>query len=79
MSETVYIWKMVIIAIVSGLALILSYNVFSTLHADQTAILKAQIESTPVAAEAAKARYLEAKALSDRAMFEQMTKAAEKK
>jgi hypothetical protein len=79
MSDTLRIWKMILITGVSGLALILAYNVFSTLHADQTAILKAQIESTPTAAQAAQARYLEAKALSDRAMFEQMTKAAEKK
>jgi hypothetical protein len=74
MSETVHIWKMVLTAIVCMTALIVGYQVFSTIHSDQTALHKAQIESTPAAAEAAKARYLEAKALSDRAMFEQMAK-----
>ncbi len=68
------IWKMALISIVSGVALIAGCNVASTVHTDQTALAKSQIESTPAAREAAQARYLEAKALSDRAMFEQMAK-----
>ncbi len=75
MSETIKIWKMVLTSVVSVVAIITAYNVFSTVHNDQTALHKAQIEATPGAREAAQARYLEAKALSDRAMFEQMAKA----
>lgn len=77
-SETIRIWKMVLTAMFMGLTLILGYCVFSTIHADSVAIQKSQIDSTPLAKEAAQARYLEAKALSDKAMFEQMSKAADK-
>ena len=78
-SETIRIWKMVLTTGIGLVALILGYCVFSTIHADSTALQKAQIDSTPLAKDAAQARYLEAKALSDRAMFEQMSKASEKK
>lgn len=74
MSETLRIWKMVLISIVSGLSLILAYCTFSTLHADQTALIKAQIDSSPNAKDAAMARSIEAKAHADQAMFEQMAK-----
>lgn len=82
MSEkevTIRVWKMVLISIVSVVGLIIGYNVFSTVHNDQTALIKAQIDSSPAAKEAAQARYLEAKALSDRAMFEHMLKTANEK
>lgn len=78
MSETIRIWKMVLTAMFLGLSLILGYCVFSTIHADNMALQKSQIDSTPLAKEAAQARYLEAKALSDKAMFEQMKAAQEK-
>lgn len=75
----VKIWTRVLAAVVSVAMMIIGYNVFSTVANNSAAITKAQIEGTPIAAEAAKARYLEAKALSDRAMFEQMKQASEKK
>lgn len=75
----VKIWTRVLTAAVSVVVLIIGYNIFSTIANNSATITRAQIESTPVAAEAAKARYLEAKALSDRAMFEQMKLATEKK
>jgi len=75
----VKIWTRVLAAVLSGLVLILAYNTFSTITNNSAAITKAQIESTPNAAVAAQSRYLEAKALSDKAMFEQMKLAAEKK
>ena len=78
MSETHAIWKMILIAIVSVVGIITGYCVFDTIHKDQTVIRKAQIESTPDAKDAAQARYLEAKALSDKAMFEQMNRAEKK-
>lgn len=77
-SEAIRIWKMVLTTAFVGLAMILGYCVFSTIHGDNVALQKSQIDSTPLAKEAAQARYLEAKALSDKAMFEQMSKAADK-
>jgi hypothetical protein len=69
------IWKMVLITIAVGTFSVAGCNVAQTVHNNQTALVKAQIDSTPLAKDAAQARYLEAKALSDRAMFEQMAKA----
>lgn len=70
------IWGMVLAAIVGVVVLIIGYNIFNTIHSDQTAILKAQIDSSVNAKEAAQARYMEAKALSDKAMFEEMEERA---
>lgn len=72
----VRIWTTAFATIFGVAALIIGYNVFATVNTNQALIQKAQIESTPNAAQAAQARYLEAKALSDRAMFEQMAKNA---
>ena len=69
------IWKMALITVAVGAVSIAGCNVVQTVHTNQTALVKAQIDSTPLAKDAAQARYLEAKALSDRAMFEQMAKA----
>jgi outer membrane murein-binding lipoprotein Lpp len=68
------IWKMVLTTVVAGTALISGCNIVTTIQSNQTSLLKAQVESTPLARDAAQARYLEAKALSDRAMFEEMSK-----
>lgn len=71
---TLQIWKMALIAGVSVAALIMGHLIFSTIHTDNTALQKAQIESSAAAREIAQSKYLEAKALSDKAMFEQMAK-----
>lgn len=68
------VWKMVLITIATGAALIAGCNVASTVHNNQTELLKIQLQSTPAAVEASKSRYLEAKALSDKAMFEEMAR-----
>ena len=78
-SETIRIWKMVLLTAMSGLVLILGYCAFSSIHGDQANLTKLQFEASPAAREATQLRYLEAKALSDKAMFEQMAKAAEGK
>ena len=70
----VKIWKYITLSLVSTVMLIVGYNVFSTIENNRTAIIKSQIESTPAGKEAAQARYLEAKALADKAMFDQMAK-----
>lgn len=69
------IWKMVLITIAVGVTSIVGCNMVQTIHTNYTTLVRSQIESTPIAKEAAQARYLEAKALSDRAMFEQMATA----
>lgn len=74
-SEAIRIWKMVLVTAMSGLVLVLGYCAFSSIHADQANLAKLQFESSPAAKEATQLRYLEAKALSDKAMFEQMVKA----
>lgn len=73
MSEKLVMFKMMLIAGVSVVVLIMGYSAFSTIHTDQTAIRKAQIESSVDAKETAQAKSLEAKALADRAMFDQMS------
>lgn len=70
----VRIWSTAFATVFGVVALIIGYNVFSTISTNQALIQRAQIDSTPNAAAAASARYLEAKALSDKAMFEQMAK-----
>lgn len=74
MSDMVRIWKMILLSVIGIAALVVGYNIFETVHADQTALIRAQIESTPNAAIAAQARAAEAKAMSDKAMFEEMSK-----
>lgn len=74
MSDTVRIWKMVLTAGAFLAALIVGHSIFTTVYTARAAIQKAEIESSPMARDAAQARYLEAKALSDRAMFEEMAK-----
>jgi outer membrane murein-binding lipoprotein Lpp len=72
MSESTYVWKIVLIAFVCVSTLIAGSCTIATIHSNQTSINKAQIESSQLSKDAAQARYLEAKALADRAMFESM-------
>ena len=76
MSDDVRIWKLVVTGVFSVTGLIVMSIGFNTVHTDQTELAKIQIESTPVARDAARARAEEAKALSDKAMFEEMAKHA---
>ncbi len=74
MSETIRIWKMFFISAVALVTLMTGSCTYTAIDNNRTALSKSQIDSTPLAREAAQARYLEAKALSDRAMFDQMAK-----
>lgn len=74
MSDDVRIWKLVVTGFVSIAGLIVMCVGFNTIHNDQTELAKIQIQSTETAAIAAQARAAEAKALSDKAMFEEMAK-----
>lgn len=75
MSENVRIWKMVLIAGCCLATTWIGSCTYTSIDNNRTSLIKSQIDSTPAAKDAAQARYLEAKALSDRAMFEQMAKA----
>ena len=72
------VWRTVLMVVAFATACIAGCSVAQTVHTNQTDILKIQLQATPAAREATHERYLEAKALSDRAMFEGIIKQADK-
>lgn len=72
------IWRTILTAASVAAVCIAGCNVAQTVHNNHTDVLKIQLQSTPEAREATRERYLEAKALSDRAMFEGINKQADK-
>lgn len=72
------VWRTVLAAASFAIMSIAGCSVAQTVHTNHTDVLKIQLQSTPEAREATRERYLEAKALSDRAMFEGIVKQAEK-
>jgi hypothetical protein len=74
MSENLRIWKMVLICCTVLATAITGSCTFTSIDNNRTSLTKAQIESSETSRSAAQARYLEAKAKSDQAMFEQMSR-----
>ncbi len=74
MSEVVHIWRMVLIVTCVLATATIGSCTYTSIDNNRTTLTKAQIESTETSKSAAQARYLEAKAKADQAMFEQMSR-----
>jgi hypothetical protein len=75
MSENVRIWKMVLTAFTCLVTVITVACTYSSIDTNRSNLRKVEIESSETSRAVSQARYLEAKAKSDQAMFEQMARA----
>lgn len=68
------IWTRVALGIVLSVTSIVTGNVITSIHANQTSIEHARYNPTPSQVELAQSKAIEAKALADKAMYEGMSK-----